>query len=517
MKPSIKANTENKSIKRPNTTQSIKSRQVPFVNNVKPIVKVMNNDFSKINEGKKIKPIVEKIEGKLMNASKKSQKKECSSNVKNLGQKFMTLVKQSIESNCKEKKDIEDLHLIKEKVSVEKTKRIFLQTSKSSIGFTEQKSLVTNRSLLFTKKSVDNQNELVSEFLETVLKKREKIDKDRGLEIFGDSQTNEQKKNLPDEKKIMEVSKNERMLGKDEMFMKQNIVSYPVYSIGKQQERDGGRENKFAETFQPKYYTFRLAPSSLTSKNQIMSRPPGFWALLDNAIAVIWDLLKAGNKGNVGINPLQWTYELLKVMKYKNGTTPGIVEGFKEMIEDQLIENYAKMYEVDQINDSIAEDMKEQKRREISSISLFSGKRNKWVTTMSLMKSYSLREIVKRGRNSLRTPNEDDRLVIKSLTPNNKSTNAYGSQPNNLGGEDNTGEADKSSDPDIAYLERQGMNREEIKALLSKMKKSHAEKLQRELCSIKKIENYLTKVDDKFKPTMTYESAQIITSNEKLK
>lgn len=457
-----------------------------------------------------VKPLVTKFgHGALHSNEVHGQCSKGIDNMENLSKKFFSLVKKNaMEKKSNERREIEDIHLIKNQVSVKQIKKVFLQMSKSSIGINnEEKSCAKKRSHTITRKSYSNcHSSLLTEFLQTVVKKQLSRNEGEKSHTFDNLEnTNFNKK---DEKLILQADKH---VMNHFVETHADITAYPLLTKGTIHMVDGLEKINLLddEIFQPKLYSFRLLSDAPLTNLQIMTRPPAFSTLLDNFIAVIWGLSK---EENVGINPLQWAYELLKVIRYKNGMTPDIVETFKQKIQDKLIDSYAELYELKEKKEeeNSYETLKEHLKRKLSIVSLTCAKRNKWVSEMTMIKSYSLREIVKRGRNSISKPGEDDKLVIKSLIPTATLTTHPSHSKTCVVNNVNI------DDSNNVFLKHKCRDLDDIKKLLSKMRQTHTEKLQQELSSIKKIENFLVKVDDKFKPSLTYEAAQIVTSHEKL-
>lgn len=427
---------------------------------------------------------------------RRSRRRTETNKMKILRKKFFSLVKKNtMENKSNESKFKQDIHLIKDQVSVKQIQKVLLQMSNHS-GSKEENSCVTNNAITTTKKFCsDNHGALLTEFLQTVINKQISHNDGKKCCTLNNLNTNS---STQDEKC---VQKNVKTLRNH--FDKTEFIAYPLITT------DTIPMAFISEDvmFQPKLYSFRLLSDTPVSKHQIMTKPPAFSILLDNFIAVIWGLMK---QENIGINPLQWTYELLKIIKYKNGRTPEIVEKFIETIENKLIESYAEVHELkekDEEKNNSFEAVEEHLERNLSLMSHYSNSRNKWVNEIALQKSYSLREIVKRGKNSICKPTEEDKLVIKSLIPTaTLSSNHSHPKRCNIGNQ-----------PKIDDLRQKCQNLDDIKNLLYQKRKTHTMILQQELRTIKKIENCLVKVDDTFEPSMSYQSAQIVSeSHEKL-
>ncbi|KAF7272201.1 uncharacterized protein LOC143205254 [Rhynchophorus ferrugineus] len=108
----------------------------------------------------------------------------------------------------------------------------------------------------------------------------------------------------------------------------------------------------------PMPYTFRLPPAPKpTHVKNVVAKSPPFHLLLDHTIAVIWMVFSNETYDSpLGIVQLQWALAFLKTIYSKSGERPKDVELCIEVIEDQLIEQYAGMAkqlsQMDKINDS---------------------------------------------------------------------------------------------------------------------------------------------------------------------
>ncbi|KAL1462940.1 hypothetical protein WDU94_014739 [Cyamophila willieti] len=466
-----------------------------------------------------IKPLVEKFDKDSIQGTKSIltyKSRESRVNMKNLGRRYFTQLKKNALENKRmlsEPQD-KDLNLIKEQVSVRQIKKVFIQNSMSSNMLGNRKSFIRQqKSTEMACKYTSANSPFLMELLESVKKKNSPFKNtlnSNSLTCDSDNIVTEPLKSLQDsEQDDLTLEKNKSI---SLILMNQPTVTtfhlqtddHTVKSKQNKIDNEVSGENS-SDVFQPQSYTFRVTSNTPMTNCPVTARPPPFWALLDNFIAVIWGLL---NHETIGIHQLQWTYELLKVMKYKNGLFPDIVEEFLEKIQDKLIFSYAEFYEMKEKNKekSSSNVLEERKEDKLNMIARNIAKKNKWVDRKALMKSFSLQEIIKQGTNSICKPTEADKLIIKSLIP--KATQEHRTKSTQPQQAEYT-----ECDANICHLNEK--QKEEIKALLCRMKNEQTEKIQKELSKIQKIETLMSHIDGNFVPSIDYESAQVAFNNMK--
>ncbi|KAI5710473.1 hypothetical protein M8J75_008889 [Diaphorina citri] len=447
-------------------------------------------------KNKAIKPLVDLFDNESLSPRKSNFKHKGSrANMKNLGRRFITLVKKNAleNKNSQMKSQDNDLHLIKEKVSVRQIKRAFTHKSESVHKFGER-NLIAKKVLLPIKQgkesNMNGNSSFLNEFLESVKKKSNSLRNTKVLDALNNGLHNEDK--IPDSSGGQKIHQEESTNPKQLPLIQETVTACHMFTVDNKQKKYKELSHPPPEElFQPKLYTFRMHADNPMTNCPISTKPPPFWALLDNFIAVIWALLK---QDSIGINQLQWTYELLKMMKYKNGLTPDIIEEFTEAIQDKLIYGYAEYYNIKDMcrNENSSKAQIEHRGKKINLIALKCIKKNKWVDSTALSKSYSLREIVKYGPNSIGRPNEADQMIIKSLIPTATTRVCHSKS------QVSHDEIPEGSHPDPCCLTEK--QKEELKHILTKMRKEQAERVKNEIGKIHKIETLMGKVDNNFNP-----------------
>lgn len=467
---------------------------------VRHIPKSVHKSLSRevITKRATIQPLVEKFDREILEASKNATAgkiRGSKANMKNLGKRFITLVKKNANENAKKLHEDQDLNLIKNQVSVRQIKQIFAQNING-----ERKSF--HRTSYNSYRSRNRSNPILDELLETVRMKRSSSKLVESL--MRDCDT----KALP---KFEEA--NETDTGTKSMSMlpitQTTFTTFHIQTTdthGNPDDQDWMGDDLFnakktnSDVFQPQSYAFRLSSNTPMTECPISAKPPPFWALLDNFIAVIWGIL---HHEGLGINQLHWTYELLKVMKYKSGQVPEIIEEYIDIIQEKLILAYAEFYELkEKGKEESNEDVADGTKGKLDGIARRTARKNKWVDRNALLKSFSLREIVRQGINSIRKPTEADKLIIKSLIPTAAKEHQAKAAKDDKGEEND----DERQVDDAETLEK-------VKNLLCKMRKEKAEEIQKNMSKYHKIESLMVHVDCTFKPTIDYEAAQIVAAN----